>query len=62
MKAIKIITFLLTLCLLSSCIDELREKGNLGYCPGVRLDDGTCPQSASGGGSSTVSSSWDFCN
>ena len=62
MKGIKIIIFLLTLSLLSSCIDELPEEGNLNYCPGVRLDDGTCPQSTSSGGRSTVSSGWDFSN
>ena len=61
----KLITFSLLLLGLTSCVDELPELANLNYCPGQRLEDGTCPESQQDSeDDSSVSSSvgWDFSN
>lgn len=61
----KLITFSLLLLGITSCVDELPELANLNYCPGQRLEDGTCPEPQQDSeDDSSVSSSvgWDFSN
>ena len=56
MKLLNSLTLLTLLITLTSCLDELPELGNENYCPGSRLEDGTCPSAKS------KSLGWDFSN
>ena len=60
LKFFTLITFISCTVLISSCVDQLPLEGDLNYCPGLRLDDGTCPTPNQNTSRTSVTSGWNF--